>query len=240
MKNPPLPPRLTKEFSDAFEYAWAAHGRDARKGTSIPYLSHPMAVASLVLEYGGSEIQAIAALLHDTVEDCEVPLEALERRFGKAVARIVADCTDSQTTPKPPWKDRKLKYIAHARKKSRPESLLVSAADKLHNARAIVRDIGRHGPSVWKRFNALPDQIVWYYQELTQVFRERSKEARPPLKLLVPDLDSVVRELAALATPEVCRAALRRKCKASGDEFARVLTKRGFQVPGPDEPEVSR
>ena len=102
--------RLSEKLARAFAFAQRAHGGQTRKGTSIPYLSHPMAVASIVLEYGGSEDQAAAALLHDTVEDCGVTYEQLSGEFGPAVARIVKDCTDAETLPKPPWRERKERY----------------------------------------------------------------------------------------------------------------------------------
>jgi (p)ppGpp synthase/HD superfamily hydrolase len=131
------PPRLTDKLAKAFRLALKAHAGQ------IPYLSHPMAVASIVLEHGGTEDQAVAALLHDTVEDCGVTCARIARGFGPAAARMVKDCTDPETSPKLPWKERKRRYLERLR-----SSLLVSAADKLHNARAIVGDVRHEGKKV--------------------------------------------------------------------------------------------
>jgi (p)ppGpp synthase/HD superfamily hydrolase len=125
-----------------------------RKGTSIPYLSHLMAVSALVLEHGGDEEQAIAGLLHDAAEDQggETTLREIERRYGNDVARIVADCTDAWTEPRPPWRQRKEAYLAKLPTKP-ARSLLVSLADKAHNASAILRDYRVLGERLWERFN---------------------------------------------------------------------------------------
>ncbi|MDE2238070.1 MAG: bifunctional (p)ppGpp synthetase/guanosine-3',5'-bis(diphosphate) 3'-pyrophosphohydrolase [Elusimicrobia bacterium] len=190
-------PRLTGKLAKAFRFALAAHEGQTRKGTNVPYLSHPMAVASLVLERGGSQDQAAAARLHDTVEDCGVSYGLLARSFGAPVMRIVKDCTDSETTPKPPWMRRKLAYIKHV-KACHPRSLLVSAADKLHNASSIVRDVRRGGKSVWKRFNAEPSQILWYYGALLRQFQRRRADAPEGFAILVDELGAAVRQLREL------------------------------------------
>ena len=192
-------PLLSNQFAKAFRFALKAHGTQTRKGTTIPYVSHVMAVASLVLDYGGSETQAVAALLHDTVEDCGVTYRRLKREFGAAVTRIVKDCTDAETFPKPPWKLRKQRYVEHLRRSHNPQSLLVSAADKLHNARAIVHDVKRQGKAVWKRFHAAPSEILWYYQSLNAIFRRRAPEVSPAFHLLVRELDDTVKEMKGLA-----------------------------------------
>lgn len=197
MKNP-VP--LTDRFSDAFVFAEKAHRLKARKSTTIPYISHLMAVSAFVLEYGGTEDQAVAALLHDVVEDCRVPFEEISRRFGPAVERIVRDCTDATEEPKPLWKPRKLKYIAHLAKEAGADSLLVSAADKLHNARAIVRDVRRDGPAVWNRFNAKAPDILWYYEELAAIFATRAADGGPGLRELSKDLTAEVAAMHKLAT----------------------------------------
>ncbi len=162
---------LSHRFEDAFVYASHIHGAQLRKGTEIPYISHLIAVAALTLEHGGNEDQAIAALLHDAVEDCggEVQLNIIRQRFGVEVARIVDDCTDSWVEPKPPWKERKEDYIAGIAKKPRP-SLLVSLADKTHNARCILLDLRTLGPQLWDRFNAQKEELLWYYQSLADEF----------------------------------------------------------------------
>ena len=187
--------QLSNRVARAFAFALQAHGTQTRKGTTIPYLSHVMAVASLVLDYGGAENQVVAALLHDTVEDCGVTYAQIRRQFGAPVARIVKDCTDAETFPKPPWKARKQRYIDHLRRGHHAPSLLVSAADKLHNARAIVHDVKHQGKAVWKRFHAAPAEILWYYQSLCAIFRRRAKEVSPAFRLLVQELDGTVKEM---------------------------------------------
>ncbi len=164
---------LTDRFGEALRYAAEVHRRQRRKGTSIPYVSHLLAVCSLVLEDGGGEDEAIAALLHDAVEDQggRDRLEEIHRRFGDHVARIVEGCTDAETIPKPPWRERKERYIAHLRSASRAV-LRVSAADKLHNARAILADYRGLGEPLWERFNGRRDGTLWYYRALTSAFKE--------------------------------------------------------------------
>lgn len=232
-------PRLTETFGRAFAFAQAAHAGKTRKRTTVPYISHLMAVSALVLEFGGNAAQAAAALLHDTVEDCGVSLKELERRFGKAIAGIVADCTDAETTKKKdqPWKERKVRYIDHLRDEARPHSLLVSAADKLHNARAIVRDVTNHGPSVWRRFNAEPREILWYYDELAKTFHARRREARQ-LEFLLPELDAAVKELTRGAIPGLSPEELQKQADESQKAFEKAVTERGFRIPGPDEPDA--
>lgn len=166
--------RLTERFDQALVYASQIHREQPRKGTTIPYISHLMSAAALTLEHGGDEEQAIAALLHDAVEDCggEERLADIRDRFGEGVAAIVADCTDSWTDPKPPWRERKEAYIASLANK--PEtSLLVSLADKTHNARCIVSDLEVVGDELWGRFSANRDEVVWYYRSLARRFAER-------------------------------------------------------------------
>ena len=176
---------VTNRFSEAVEYARAAHDGQVRKGSNIPYFYHLLGVASFVLEYGGSEDQAIAGLLHDVLEDCGAEHEAVIReRFGDTVAAIVNDCTDgtagekiTHTTPeakRADWQRRKLAYIAHL--KDAPEiSLLVSGCDKLHNARAIVQDLEKPeiGVAVFERFTARRDGTLQYYESIARVFAER-------------------------------------------------------------------
>ena len=162
---------LTIRFDEAFRYAHELHRAQRRKGTSIPYVAHLMSVAALVIEHGGDEEQAIAALLHDAPEDqggLRV-LREIERRFGEDVARIVADCTDSWTDPKPDWRARKEAYLAKLPEE--PErSLLVSLADKTHNAEAILYDWRALGEAVWLRFNGGAEGTRWYYGALAQFF----------------------------------------------------------------------
>ena len=144
---------LTQRFIEALAYATEVHAGQSRKGTSVPYVSHVLAVCSLVLEDRGGEDEAIAALLHDAVEDGggQPRLEDIRRRFGDRVAEIVWTCSDTDETPKPPWKDRKTRYIAHVRAAG-PDARRVSCADKLHNARSILRDYRALGERLWDRF----------------------------------------------------------------------------------------
>lgn len=164
---------LTERFDDAFRYAHEAHRGQVRKVNSSPYLGHLMGVASIVLDDGGTEEEAIAALLHDCAEDQggRARLGDIRARFGDHVARIVEDCTDSWDTPKPPWIDRKREYIAHARSLP-PASLRVAAADKVHNAYAILRDLRNTGEEVWALFNAPADDVIAYYEGLVRAMRE--------------------------------------------------------------------
>jgi (p)ppGpp synthase/HD superfamily hydrolase len=167
---------LTDRISQALALAVEAHDGQKRKGTAIPYIAHPMAVASIALEYGADEEQAMAALLHDAVEDGGADYaQRIREAFGDRVAEIVRGCTDGVPDAagiKPPWKERKERYIAHLKEAS-DEVLLVSGADKLHNARAIVEDLLDIGPSVFNRFTASKAQTLWYYETLAGVFTQR-------------------------------------------------------------------
>ena len=162
---------LTSWFEQALHYAVEVHARQVRKGTSTPYIAHLLGVCSIALEYGANETEAIAALLHDAVEDQggQARLDDIRLRFGDAVAEIVAACTDAFTTPKPPWEERKRAYLAHLPGAS-PSVRLVSASDKLYNAQAILRDVYRAGDEVWGRFNVPREKTLWYYRALADVF----------------------------------------------------------------------
>lgn len=149
------------------------HAGQARKGSNTPYVAHLLAVTALVLEDGGDEDQAIAALLHDAAEDQGglATLEEIERRFGKRVALIVDGCTDTYLTPKPPWQERKERYLQHLQS-AVPEVRRVSLADKLHNARSILTDLSQLGNEVWARFTGGKEGTLWYYRSLVQIFQE--------------------------------------------------------------------
>lgn len=165
---------LTDRFSDALRFSETAHRDQRRKGTDIPYIAHLLSVAGLVLEHGGDEDQAIAALLHDAVEDqggAEMA-RAIHDRFGDRVADIVLACTDADTIPKPPWRARKEAYL-QALITKREDALLVVAADKLHNATAILEDHRLVGAAIWDRFNGGRDGTVWYYRELSAAIGKR-------------------------------------------------------------------
>lgn len=166
---------LTAKFDEALKLASGLHREQARKGTQIPYISHLLAVSALVLEYGGTEKQAIAALLHDAVEDCGgVPvLRKIKSRFGADVAGIVASCTDSfEVGRKRNWRERKVAYLEHLRE-SDNGSLLVVAADKLHNLRSIQREFLRVGDDLWLKFNAGADDQMWYYDSIVAMLNAR-------------------------------------------------------------------
>ena len=158
---------LTAAFGDALAYAFALHREQRRKGSDIPYVAHLLAVAALVLEAGGTQEEAIAALLHDAPEDQggEATLDEIRRRFGEGVASIVAACCDTMESPKPPWRARKEAYLAHLCHVS-PSVRLVSTADKVHNARAILDDYRRLGEGLWSRFNGGREGTLWYYRAL--------------------------------------------------------------------------
>lgn len=178
---------LSSRFVDALQFALKLHGEQTRKGTDIPYVSHLLGVASIVLEHGGSEDEAIAALLHDAGEDAggQATIDDIRHRFGDTVADLVLGCTDTLEEPKPDWRIRKEAYIAHLAEADR-SMCLVSAADKLHNARSIEHDYRMLGESLWIRFRGGKDGTLWYYRTLTEAFQ--SKE----LGSLVDDLNAVV------------------------------------------------
>ncbi|HZW04067.1 MAG TPA: HD domain-containing protein [Anaerolineaceae bacterium] len=191
-------PYLTKRFSEAFEYAFHLHRTQVRKGTAVPYIAHLMAVAGMVIENGGGEDEAIAGLLHDAVEDQggQATLTEVRRRFGDRVADIVWANSDTDVEPKPAWRPRKEAYLDHLRT-APPPVLLVSAADKLHNARAVLADYRHLGEALWDRFNGGRDGTLWYYRELANVFAQTGPDA------LAAELDRVVGELETLAAPAV-------------------------------------
>lgn len=185
---------LSPRFEDALTFATRLHTGQVRKRTTVPYISHLLAVTAIVIEQGGDEDEAIAALLHDAVEDQGGPptREEIRIRFGETVVAIVDGCTDADTIPKPPWQERKGAYIAHVRHAS-PSIRLVSAADKLHNARAILLDYRQLGEALWGRFMGGRVGALWYYRALADAFREI--ESTP----LTGELDRTVRELEQLA-----------------------------------------
>jgi (p)ppGpp synthase/HD superfamily hydrolase len=185
---------LSSRFDQALIYAHDVHRGQLRKGTSIPYVSHVLIVAGTVLENGGDEDEAIAALLHDAAEDQggEARLADIRVRFGGRVEEIVRGVSDTTATPKPPWEERKVRYLEHLPTSSASERL-VSAADKLANARAILADYRERQDRLWERFNAGRDQVLWYYRSLVKAFRTAGG---PPL---VDELDRVVGELERLA-----------------------------------------
>jgi GTP pyrophosphokinase len=184
-----------ERFEEALVYAARLHREQVRKGSGVPYVTHLLVVAGTVGDAGGSEDEVIAALLHDGPEDQggRETLSEIERRFGAGVARIVQGLTDTFDTPKPPWRARKEAYLAHLPAAS-PSVLLVSIADKLHNARSIVADLRERGESVWTRFRGGRDGTLWYYRSLLAAYR--TLRVPPPL---LSALDAAVGELGTLA-----------------------------------------
>lgn len=157
-------------LAEGVAFAIEVHAKQVRKGSNTPYISHLLSVAGLVLEHGGDEEQAVAAMLHDAVEDVGPHLESVIRaRFGDRVADIVLGCTDADEFPKPPWQARKEAYIAHLETAS-PDVWLVSLADKVHNARTIATDLRSQGRAVFGRFRGGLDGTIWYYETLASVF----------------------------------------------------------------------
>lgn len=177
-------------FRRALIYAARIHAKQFRKGTSRPYVAHLLGVTSIALTHGGDEDEAIAALLHDAVEDQggRPRLRDIRRKFGGRVARIVEGCTDSDTEPKPPWLERKKKYLERLRN-AHASVRLVAAADKLYNAGEILEDLHRHGESVWSRFKGGKEGTLWYYDEVATILRKKG-----PRELVV-QLDRIVAEL---------------------------------------------
>lgn len=163
--------KLTDRFTDAMTYTISLHQSQSRKNTDVPYISHLLAVTSLVLEEGGDEDLAIAALLHDAVEDQGGMdrLNEIRQLYGDHVANIVEACTDSFTSPKSPWKIRKDYYLDHL-KNADNDVLLVSLADKLHNSSTIYRDLQKEGGIIWDRFNGGKEGTIWYYKQLVKIF----------------------------------------------------------------------
>ena len=181
-----------EKFEDALLYASGLHRDQARKGTKVPYITHLLAVASIVGENGGTEDEVVAALLHDGPEDQggEATLEEIRARFGEEVAEIVDGCTDTYEDPKPPWRERKERYLAHLA--NAPRSVrLVSSADKLHNARTVLADYRVLGEDLWTRFNGKRKGTLWYYRALVGAL-----EGDGPI---VEELDRVVTELERLS-----------------------------------------
>jgi (p)ppGpp synthase/HD superfamily hydrolase len=190
--------RLSQQFEKALLYATRIHGGQLRKKTRIPYIAHILGVTAIALEYGANETEAIAALLHDAVEDCggAKRLRDIERKFGKAVAEIVEGCTDTDQVPKPAWLERKKAYVAHVRLASMPTKL-VSASDKLHNVRAILMDYRQEGETLWPRFTGGKQGALWYYRALVKAFS--GKRIQP----LVQEINRILTELESLANKGV-------------------------------------
>ena len=188
-----MPPKLGPRLQKAFRYAAEKHAGQTRKQSAVPYISHLMAVTSLVLEAGGDEDLAIAALLHDVVEDCGgMPrLREVHKIFGARVAKIVEGCTDSFSDPKLPWLERKTEYLQKLKHED-AETRLVSASDKLHNVRTVLADYRQDGEIIWKRFSGKRDGTLWYYRALNDEFQRRAaNRITRELALVVADLNEI-------------------------------------------------
>lgn len=190
----------TARFESAMRYAHQVHQGQSRKGTGIPYIAHVLGVAAIAMEYGADEDEAIGALLHDAAEDGggEATLAEIRAQFGEAVAEIVLGCSDSlveDPEDKLPWRERKENYLAHLEHAS-AAVCLVSAADKLHNVRALMRDYRQHGSDIWQRFQGRRDGTLWYYETVADVLIRRH---RTPL---TRDLQEAVDDLLKLALTE--------------------------------------
>jgi GTP pyrophosphokinase len=185
---------LTARFEEALTYATRLHSTQVRKGTNTPYVAHLLGVASIALENGADEDEAIAALLHDAVEDQggAATREEIRRRFGDRVAEIVDGCTDAEVIPKPPWRARKEAYIQHLALAS-PSVRLVSASDKLYNARAILLDYRALGEDLWQRFTGGRDGSLWYYRALVGAYKAHGSTP------LVEELERTVLEIERLS-----------------------------------------
>ena len=188
---------LTHQFESALVYATQLHGDQRRKGGKIPYIAHLLSVAALVLEDGGSETEVIAALLHDAVEDQGgvATREEIRCRFGEKVVAIVDGCTESETVPKPPWPERRDRYINQLRHAS-PEVRRVSLADKLHNARSLLAAWRQEGTVIWTRFSQERAEVLQFYRSLLGIYREGGSD------FMVEELHCVVSELEQLSADE--------------------------------------
>lgn len=182
--------KLSQRFRDALQYAAVLHADQERKASGEPYLAHLLAVAAIVMEFGGTEDEAIAALLHDAVEDQggAATRDEICRRFGPAITAIVDGCTDSAAMPKPPWRPRKEAYIARLPGES-ASIRLVSAADKLHNARSVLREYRRQGESLWNCFRGGREGSLWYYRAVVEALKQADNNP------LVQELDRTVSEI---------------------------------------------
>jgi (p)ppGpp synthase/HD superfamily hydrolase len=198
--------KLSARFTDALAVAAEIHAGQRRKGSGPPYVAHLLGVTALAFDYGADEEEAIAALLHDAIEDAPPSLgaagvrEVIRSRYGERVLAIVEGCTDSDAVPKPSWRVRKVGYIDHL-VDAGASVLLVSASDKLHNVRAITRDYRVRGDEVWRKFSPEAGKAgtIGYYRGLVTAFTARASVGTPAFRDLLSQLDAEVAELEALA-----------------------------------------
>ena len=191
----------SERFADALLFATELHAEQERKGSGVPYITHLIGVAALVGDHGGSEDQVIGALLHDAIEDCietrpDLPDE-IASRYGEDVLMMVQSVSDTEVHPKPPWKERKEAYISHVEHAEDGDpSLLISVADKLYNARTILRDLNVIGDEIWDRFKATREQSLWYYRALADAFGQKNWPTETQAEL-ANELGRVVSQLEA-------------------------------------------
>ncbi len=196
----PLSAALSSRFCDALVFATTLHGDQRRKVSGVPYVAHLLGVAAVALDYGANEEQAIAALLHDAIEDQggAAAREEIRRRFGQAVVEIVDGCTDADTVPKPPWRQRKEAYIEHLHGAD-VSVHLVSACDKLHNLRALLQEYRLRGESLWGHFRGGREGTLWYYRAVVEALTQ-SGTAPPMVRSLIEELDRTVSQLERLTS----------------------------------------
>jgi (p)ppGpp synthase/HD superfamily hydrolase len=191
----------SKDLESALKFAARLHAKQTRKGSDAPYISHLLAVAAIALEHGATESEAIAALLHDAVEDQggQETLDTIRRRYGKRVANIVAACSDTDQEPKPPWRERKDAYVERIR--TAPYSVrLVVAADKLHNARHLLGSYRIQGDDLWSNFKGGRDGTLWYYRAVVDVLVAAAEPEEHRLNAIIAEIDrtlSVLRQAMA-------------------------------------------
>lgn len=187
---------LSERFDEALVFASRLHADQRRKGDHTPYIAHLLAVTAIALEHGATEDEAIAALLHDAVEDQggRPTLARIEEQFGPRVAAIVEGCTDTNQVHKPSWRPRKERYIAHLR--TAPYSVrLVAAADKLHNVRSVLADYRMLGEALWSRFTGRREGTLWFYRAVVAALRSAHQPDEDRLARLIDDLDRAVTDL---------------------------------------------
>jgi (p)ppGpp synthase/HD superfamily hydrolase len=185
---------LSARFSDALTYATDLHANQQRKISGAPYVGHLLSVASIVLQFGGNEDEAIGGLLHDAVEDQggQAAADDIRRRFGDRVAELAVACSDTMVTPKPPWRQRKEAHVAHMRRADESVRLIV-AADKLDNARSILADYRLHGEALWQHFRGAREGTLWYYRAMIEALGKSGRVGR-----IVAEVEYVVEQLEQL------------------------------------------
>lgn len=183
---------LSRKFEHALTFANQVHAEQKRKDSGAPYFAHVIGVAALVLEDGGSEEEAIAALLHDTAEDQggQAMLDEIAERFGDKISRIVSECSDTLVIPKPPWRERKEAHIKKLRM-AHPETIRIMLADKVYNSRNLLRGLQQRGEQVWGNFKGGRDGTLWYFKQMYATFALTC----PPTNYLMDELARNIRRI---------------------------------------------